>query len=135
MVYRRNNGFLNMIGTIKRKALELESGVTSFDNTEAAAGPEAKALKVTAPKPTTGVAVDSMKAAIMAKTKVLKPIEVSVEDQSNEKEKRYSVRIVAACFDGLEDAKRQQLVGTVLRKEKLAAELSVNTYTPDEASM
>lgn len=125
---------MNMIGTIKRKALELESGITSVDTIETAPAPETKRVEVTAPESTARVSADTMKTAIMAKTKVLKPVEVSIEDESIENEPKFSLRIVATCFEGLGDAKRQQLVATVLRKEKSAAELIIETYTPDEAS-
>jgi stress-induced morphogen len=124
-----------MIWTIKRKALELEADPVRLSGVDAVPVAAADPVAAGAPEATSEVARDALYEAILAKTKVLKPTKVTLQAESIEGSPRYVLKIVAPCFEGLVSAKREQLVSTVLRKEKQAAELIVKALTPEEAGV
>ena len=77
---------------------------------------------------------DVLRKAILVKAKILKP--VSSEVRTLDTPNAYELKVVAACFEGLAEEKRQQLAMTILRKEAQDAdELRIIALTPDEATV
>ena len=137
----RNNGFMNMLNVIKRKALELTGEVPSGNAQDGATGATPSGMNeaaFVAEVPSAAGAGKSMYDSVMAKTKVLKPVRVSLTEVTGENEderpQRFNLVVVADCFDGMAEDKRLQLVATVMRKEASKAALQVTALTPEEDS-
>jgi len=139
----RNNGFLNMLQTMKRKAAELDeaarngtgSTITHDDETssnddgatddEAAAGGHGQGPKYT---------------AITQALQALKPESITLVDTSDlngsaeGKETHFELSIVASAFEGLNVIKRQQLIFLILFD--LMSEIKglqiASMFTPEE---
>jgi len=136
----RNNGFLNMLATMKKQAIKVSEG-----NREANGIPESCVEDVI---------IDSfdeidgkpMYNAIMTSLiTLLKPTSIKLTDNSDQHEghagskgfdgeSHFELEIVAECFDNLALVKRHQLIYTILGEvmTKIHA-LSIKAYTPTEA--
>ena len=129
----RNNGFLNMLATMKKKARELESGGVQVADTS------------------TSAAVDSdrpMYDAIVNTLQKLQPAKLDLVDNSHQHaghagakgldgtETHFDLFIVADAFDGLNLVKRHQLIYMMLGDvmPKIHA-LQIKAQTPDEAKL
>lgn len=132
----RNNGFLNMLKTMKSKALELDAAArdgsaTSTEAVEEAAdessSDEAAADSGEGPKFT----------AITEALQALKPESLTVTDKSEINgggvETHFELQIVASAFEGLNVIKRQQLVFMMLGEIKVEGLQIVSMFTPEEA--
>ena len=134
-----------MLAVMKRQAHALEEGkeqevgsvasasVSDASNTNTVGDASAN-TSVSQVQPLAGGEVG---AALLAKLKILKPISTDLTEapmqEGDSGKKHYSLRIVAACFEGMADAKREQLVATVIRKESRDLILDGQFLTPDEA--
>ncbi len=131
----RNNGFLNMLAMLKRKAVEAEAKGEGAGTEE----PEVEFVDdVTRP-----VYSSTMKKLI----NFLKPKRLELEDDSAQHaghagakglkgESHFSLRIVADCFDGLSLVQRHKLIYTVLTAEMQQIHaLSIDAKTPAEAGL
>ncbi|CAN0134193.1 unnamed protein product, partial [Phaeothamnion confervicola] len=113
----RNNGFINMLATMKRKALEAEAAAAA----SAPAAAEAGEGPVTA--------------ALLQKLKALNPMRLEVEDESGNEQKFY-IAIVAEGFAGLPLLKRHQMVYALIAEEMAVVHaVSLSTKTPAEVGM
>lgn len=134
----RNNGFLNMLATMKKKALELEaSGGASDDSSSADGEKNDEAAESSTP----------MYDAIVATLQKLKPTKLELVDVSHRHaghagmngveadESHFELAIVADAFDGLNLVKRHQLIYMLLGEimPKIHA-LQISANTPEEAS-
>jgi sulfur transfer protein SufE/stress-induced morphogen len=136
----RNNGFLNMLAVMKRKAAELmviaEAEQLSQGGSSASSTTDSAADVAAAPAETQ--ASDSpMYDAIMAGLEAgLEPVSLTVEDNSEKydgTESHFTVEIVSDKFDKLNVIKRQKLVyaslGDVMPKIEA---LQIQAFTPAE---
>lgn len=137
----RNNGFLNMIAVMKRKAEEVAAPTDEADDSEEAdgGGTVVSSFEEMEGKP--------MYNAIMGTlTSVLKPTSISLVDNSDQHaghagskgweesgESHFALEIVADAFDGLAAVKRHQLIYMLLgdTMQKIHA-LQISAKTPDE---
>lgn len=132
----RNNGFMNMLNVIKRKARQLDPARTEAGTGQDGAQtetPEASTPPLATSSEEKGAGRDTaLYASILQKVKILKPSKIELKEvEASEKGPCYELNIVAGCFEGLTDAKRQQLVTTVLRKEiQGGAKLDVTALDP-----
>ena len=132
---RRNNGFLNMLAMMKRKAVEAEARGEGAGTEE----PEVEFEEdVTRP-----VYSSMMKKLI----NFLKPKRLELADDSAQHaghagakglggESHFSLKIVADCFDGLSLVQRHKLIYTVLSVEmgQIHA-LAIDAKTPAEVGI
>ncbi len=131
----RNNGFLNMLAMLKRKAVEAEAKGEGAGQEE----PEVEFVEDIA-RP---VHSSMMKKLI----NYLKPRKLELDDDSAQHaghagakgltgESHFSLRVVADCFDGLSLVQRHKLIYTVLSAEmgQIHA-LAIDAKTPAEAGM
>ncbi|CAM9710345.1 unnamed protein product [Chrysoparadoxa australica] len=130
----RNNGFINMLSTMKAKALEAEAACSA-----GSAGDAAQAADEAGGANAGGLddEVDGkpMTSAIKRKLASLKPLVLEVEDESGDEQKFY-IRCVSEAFAGLGLVKRHQLVHTVIAEEMQQIHAVVlNTKTPSEVGM
>ncbi|KAJ1416355.1 bola-like protein-domain-containing protein [Ochromonadaceae sp. CCMP2298] len=145
----RNNGFLNMLGLMKRQARALADGAKAVDagGAGAEAGAEAGAVGAAS-----GGEGGPMQRSIRSKLSLLQPQLLEVEDESYKHaghagvremqaagvgaggETHFNVKVVATCFGGLSRVQRHQMVYTLLRAELDAGvhALSIVAKTPDE---
>lgn len=131
----RNNGFLNMLAMMKRKAVEAEAKGEGAGQEE----PEVEFVEdITRP-----VYSATMKKLI----NFLKPKQLELQDDSAQHaghagarglggESHFSLRIVADCFDGLSLVQRHKLIYTVLSAEMQQIHaLAIDAKTPAEAGL
>lgn len=142
----RNNGFLNMLQTMKIKAVELDetarsgksSSSTSTENDEtpsdADGAPDDEAAS-------DGDAQGQKYAAITEALQALKPESLTVVDISQTngsaegEETHFELSIVASAFEGLNVIKRQQLVFMILGDlmQQVESLKIASIFTPEEA--
>ena len=136
----RNNGFLNMLALMKKKAQEIGSGeASSPEATNGAADEDNKADEVSAEegKPMYNAIINTLQA--------LKPTHMELIDNSHQhaghagnrgtgEESHFQLTIVADCFEDLNLVKRHQLVYTMLGEvmPQIHA-LQIQAMTPEEA--
>lgn len=130
---RRNNGFLNMLAMLKRKAVEAESKGEG-------AGQEEPAVEFQE-----DIARPVYSSCMKKLINFLKPKRLEMQDDSAQHaghagakglggESHFSLRIVADCFEGLSLVQRHKLVYTVLAAEMQQIHaLSIDAKTPAEA--
>jgi len=142
----RNNGFLNMLAVMKKKAAEIggpEAAAAGDDAGSVEEGEDEVAATLTFEE----VEGKPMYNAMMAKlTTMLKPTSIELVDNSDQHaghagskgweesgESHFSINIVAEAFDGLSLVKRHQLVYMLLGDimQKIHA-LQIVARTPDE---
>jgi len=135
----RNNGFLNMLATMKRKALELDAA--KEDDVATSSNPSSDDTEATLSSGT------PMYDAILTTLQKLKPTSLELVDVSHRHaghagmngveadESHFELSIVAAAFDGLNLVKRHQLVYMLLGEvmPKIHA-LQISALTPEEFS-
>eukprot|EP00611_Tribonema_gayanum_P029005 TRINITY_DN7640_c0_g1_i1.p1 TRINITY_DN7640_c0_g1~~TRINITY_DN7640_c0_g1_i1.p1 ORF type:complete len:334 (+),score=115.50 TRINITY_DN7640_c0_g1_i1:47-1003(+) len=133
----RNNGFINMLSTMKRKALQAEAEA----ETATAAAPEAVAAggaEAGSEGDDMGVAEvpgKPMTTAIMRKLQALRPVRLQVEDESEDEQKFY-IAVVSSAFEGLPLVKRHQLVHLTIADEmKQVHAVQLSTKTPAEMGL
>lgn len=133
----RNNGFLNMLAVMKKRATEVESG-----NTAAESADQAESGKSSSEVASTG---RPMYDAIVANLQKLQPVALELTDNSQQHaghteapggESHFDLAIVSEAFDGLNLVKRHQLVYMMLGEvmPKIHA-LQIRAQTPEEAGM
>jgi len=129
----RNNGFLNMIALMKKKAREIGDGAgngnvaaTVVDNNDNNNAEEQQS---------SGSGDRPIYNAILEKLQALQPTTVELNDFSEQEngETHFSLTIVSAAFDGLKITKRQQLIymflGDIMPKIET---LQIRANTPAE---
>jgi len=139
----RNNGFLNMLRTMKIKAVELDKAArsektpssTSMDDDERASdAPDDEAA-------VDGEADGQKYTAITEALQALKPESLTVIDSSQTngsaegEETHFELSIVASAFEGLNVIKRQQLVFMILGDlmQQVETVNIASIFTPEEA--
>jgi len=139
----RNNGFLNMLRTMKIKAVELDKAArsektpssTSMDDDERASdAPDDEAA-------VDGEADGQKYTAITEALQALKPESLTVIDSSQTngsaegEETHFELSIVASAFEGLNVIKRQQLVFMILGDlmQQVETVKIASIFTPEEA--
>lgn len=139
----RNNGFLNMLRTMKIKAVELDeaarsektSSSTSMDDVERASdAPDDEAAW-------DGEGNGQKYTAITEALQALKPESLTVVDRSETngsaegEETHFELSIVASAFEGLNVIKRQQLVFMILGDlmQQVETVNIASIFTPEEA--
>lgn len=152
----RNNGFLNMIAVMKKKAKEIAGGGSvSGEEAETAEQEDAAAAEESVSSVTGGEIITSfeqrdgkpMYNEIMSKLiAVLKPTRIELVDNSDQHaghagskgweesgESHFALEIVSDAFDGLASVKRHQLIYMLLGEtmEKIHA-LQIKAKTPEE---
>ena len=136
----RNNGFLNMLKTMKTKALELEAAAkdgsaTSTESVEDAPAADESSADEGAADSGEGPKFTAITEALQA----LKPESLTVTDKSEVNgggvETHFELQIVASAFEGLNVIKRQQLVFMMLGEIMPQVEglQIVSMFTPEEA--
>jgi len=134
----RNNGFLNMLATMKKKAMELEAS-GSTDSTEQSSSSDDGEEEAGTGQP--------MYDGIVATLQKLKPTSLELTDVSHRhaghagmngveaNESHFELSIVAEAFDGLNLVKRHQLIYMLLGEimPKIHA-LQISALTPEEFS-
>jgi stress-induced morphogen len=142
----RNNGFLNMLKVMKRKASELDAAAR--ESGEGAAASTDKAAEATATEIPATIVNDSSQGpkynAMVNALQTLKPTSLTLIDNSHQHaghagndmdgESHYEVEIVSAAFEGLNLVKRHRLVYMVLgdMMQQIHA-LQIRALTPEEA--
>lgn len=132
VVTRRNNGFLNMLAVMKRKAVEAEA------RGEVAQGDDIE-FEEDMNRP--------MYSSMMKKLlNFLKPKQLTLADESSQHaghagskgfngESHFNLKIVADCFEGLSLVQRHKLIYTLLAAEmKQIHALSIDAKTPAEVA-
>lgn len=128
----RNNGFLNMLASMKKKALELSTSHAAENDSSVSSGE-------TSDRP--------MYDAIITTLQQLKPVELKLVDNSYQhaghagakgldgSETHFDLYIVADAFDGLNLVKRHQLIYMLLGEvmPKIHA-LQIKAVTPTEVA-
>lgn len=139
----RNNGFLNMLKSMKQKALQLDAAAREGGETTAAegGGEDSDGEVPTAPSdPNLGPKGNAMLAALQ----LLKPTMLTIVDNSHQHaghagndidgESHFELQIVAEAFEGLNLVKRHQLIYMILGDlmPQIHA-LQILSLTPEEA--
>jgi len=130
----RNNGFLNMLATMKKKAVQLDRDAS--DSSDSAQLDATTALDLDSDAP--------MYNGIISALQMLKPTKLVLVDNSDQHaghagnkgfngESHFELEIVADAFTGLNLVKRHQLIYLMLREimPKIHA-LQIRANTPDE---
>ena len=139
----RNNGFLNMLQTMKRKAAELDeaarngTGSTTMHDDETSSSDDGATDDEAAAD---GDAQGPKYTAITQALQALKPELITLVDTSDlngsaeGKETHFELSIVASAFEGLNVIKRQQLIFLILFD--LMSEIKglqiASMFTPEE---
>lgn len=131
----RNNGFLNMLKVMKKKAKELE-----LMSTDSETPPPVNAVEST-------LSVRPIYESIVKKLSMLRPVELVVEDDSSRHaghagvsssrtETHFNVRVVSSSFQGLSLVQRHKMIYTLLAQEMAGDRgihaLSIDAKTPEE---
>jgi sulfur transfer protein SufE/stress-induced morphogen len=119
----RNNGFLNMLAVMKRKAFELEAQVKLQVSSSLSSSDEIS-IQSEVPNNSEGKSDRPMYDAIVTALQALKPEELELLDVSHQhaehmeagknRESHFELYIVADAFDGLNLIKRHKLVYMML---------------------
>eukprot|EP00339_Tiarina_fusa_P002070 CAMPEP_0116996352 /NCGR_PEP_ID=MMETSP0472-20121206/185_1 /TAXON_ID=693140 ORGANISM="Tiarina fusus, Strain LIS" /NCGR_SAMPLE_ID=MMETSP0472 /ASSEMBLY_ACC=CAM_ASM_000603 /LENGTH=310 /DNA_ID=CAMNT_0004694941 /DNA_START=94 /DNA_END=1026 /DNA_ORIENTATION=+ len=140
----RNNGFLNMLRSMKLKALELEAAAKEEGDRPAAEAPDENVDSESTAAVVEGSGGGPKYNAIVAALQVLKPSTLSLVDNSHQHaghagndmdgESHFELSIVAEAFDGLSLVKRHQLIYMMLGEimPQIHA-LQIQALTPEEA--
>ena len=148
----RNNGFLNMLRSMKQKAINLDATakaeggdmppVEAKVESEAAVSTSDEASTGDGPAPASSAASGEggpKYNAIVSTLQALKPSSVTLVDKSHEhsdgEESHFELSIVADAFDGLNLAKRHQLIYMILGEimPQIYTLQIQQASTPDEA--
>lgn len=135
----RNNGFLNMLKTMKTKALELEAAAKDGSATSTESVEDAPSADESADEGAADSGEGPKFAAITEALQALKPESLTVTDKSEVNgggvETHFELQIVASAFEGLNVIKRQQLVFMMLGEIMPQVEglQIVSMFTPEEA--
>mmetsp|Transcript_10690 Transcript_10690/g.31204 ORF Transcript_10690/g.31204 Transcript_10690/m.31204 type:complete len:321 (+) Transcript_10690:179-1141(+) len=138
----RNNGFLNMLQSMKNKATQLAEEAKSGPSPSAATTTASSADDADATENDATVDGEGPKyTAIVSALQVLKPSSLTVVDSSQEngssegEETHFVIDIVAPAFEGLNVIKRQQLIFMMLAE--IMPEIQdlriASMFTPEEA--
>jgi len=135
----RNNGFLNMLATMKKKAKELESATGQEDDKSSAVSEEDPSSSSQSDRP--------MYDAIISNLQKLQPVKLELTDNSHQHaghagakgldgESHFDLYIVSDAFDGLNLVKRHQLIYMMLGEvmPKIHA-LQIRAQTTAEAGL
>ena len=137
----RNNGFLNMLAVMKKKALELEAAAKSSVTRTTDSGEEDINISINSK----GSDQKPMYTAIMKAMQQLKPETLELQDVSyqhaghveggNGEESHFELNIVADAFEGLNLVKRHKLIYMMLGDvmPKIHA-LQIRANTPQEVA-
>lgn len=129
----RNNGFLNMLQSMKNKAIQLDETARNGSAPAAVASSETTTVET---EEATADGEASKSDAIVAALQALKPESLKVVDSSDGAETRFVVDIVAEAFDGLNVIQRQQLIFMMLGQ--IMPEIEdlriASMFTPEEAA-
>ena len=141
----RNNGFLNMLSSMKQKALRLEQKAREGSATITADGPKGGSSDEASGATTTNdPSLGAKGNAILAALQVLKPTSLTLIDNSHQHaghagndmdgESHFDLQIVAQAFDGLNLVKRHRLIYMMLGDlmPQIHA-LQISALTPSEA--
>ncbi|CBJ27791.1 cysteine desulfuration protein [Ectocarpus siliculosus] len=126
----RNNGFINMLRTMKGKALALggESAIRAAVEQAAPAAEEAAAEE---PEQS-----GTMASRITEKLQKLEPLKLVIEDESGGEESKFMINIVSKSFEGLTLLKRHRSVyGLMADEMKIVHAVTLDTKTPEEVGM
>ncbi len=138
----RNNGFLNMLQTMKNKAIELDAKARdgSSAETSATADEESQSVDEGSNDTESSESAEGPKyTAITEALQSLKPESLAVVDTSGANgggtETHFELQIVASAFEGLNVIKRQQLVFMILGEVMQQVEniQIASMFTPEEA--
>jgi sulfur transfer protein SufE/stress-induced morphogen len=130
----RNNGFINMLATMKRKALELQQQAESGAQASASLEDEVEE------ESSLQAAEDEIEgkpiiSSIRRKLNALQPRKLVVEDESGDEQKVF-IAIVSEAFQGLPLVKRHQLVHMTMAEEMAQIHaVQLSTKTPAEVGM
>ncbi|CAM9130318.1 unnamed protein product [Choristocarpus tenellus] len=126
----RNNGFINMLQMMKRKAMEISTGAEGGASTTSTG--EEDSVEVAQFEEVEG---KPMTAQIGRKLQELKPVEMEVEDEAGDESKFY-IGIVSNAFEGLPLLKRHQMVyATIAEEMKIVHAVTLSTKTPAEVGL
>eukprot|EP00871_Galdieria_phlegrea_P000887 jgi/Galph1/179/GphlegSOOS_G4908.1 len=149
----RNNGFLNMLQTMKKKAREAFSELRRSTSSAASGSQSGKQTSVSLQEAESKNDTDNkvfserpIYSSIVEKLGKLKPSALEVQDESwqhaghqgvkgsKTSETHFSVYIVSEAFEGISPVKRHQLVYTLLNQEFQQGlhALRINAKTPSE---
>ena len=141
----RNNGFLNMLKSMKQKALELDSAAREKGGESTEASTEVKEPEQTTSEMEGGESGQGPKyTAIVTALQALKPTSLTLIDNSHQHaghagndmdgESHFELNIVAEAFEGLNLVKRHQLIYMILGEimPQIHA-LQIQSLTPEEA--
>lgn len=122
----RNNGFLNMMDTMKRKAREsVERGSLPDDGT----GGERATTSVTTTTTADDDASPLYKRIMAALTSTLKPTEIELDERGLGD---FRLRVVADAFDGMAVDNREQLICLLLGAENTPQRFEIEAKSPSE---
>lgn len=140
----RNNGFLNMLQSMKNKALQLDEAArdgkieATTDDSESSSSDDSETDEdATADDDAEG----SKYTAIVESLQALKPTSIKVVDNSQQngaaegEETHFELNIVASAFEGLNVIQRQQLVFMILGDlmPEIQSLQIASMFTPEEA--
>ena len=143
----RNNGFLNMLKVLKRKAVELDAAAReegSDGESQTAKSDESSKKPETPVSETESNDHGPKYNAIVAALQALKPTSLTLIDNSHQHaghsgndmdgESHFELQIVAEAFEGLNLVKRHQLIYMILGDimPQIHA-LQIQSLTPEEA--
>ncbi|CAM9358975.1 unnamed protein product [Ectocarpus sp. 13 AM-2016] len=126
----RNNGFINMLRTMKGKALAL-GGESAIRAAVEQAAPAAEAAA-----PEEAEQSGTMASRIAEKLQKLEPLKLVIEDESGGEESKFMINIVSKSFEGLTLLKRHRSVyGLMAEEMKIVHAVTLDTKTPEQAGM
>lgn len=153
----RNNGFLNMMAVMKKKAAQLHAELIASntavtennENISTVISPSSSSISSAGSVVNTS-GMGPIQTSIVNKLSMLKPIKLLVENESsrhaghsgmlgssNSEESHFKVTIVASCFANLSLVQRHKMIYTLLAQELSPTggavhALSISAKTPDE---